>query len=155
MSEQPPTSLDDEPDDFGEVEDFDAWRSQQRAKRTGGRRVKVFGRVVALPTSLPLGLQLSLDDISNVDDVRRIVGILYGEDALDHWVECDVDMADFQTLMAWGMASADGQRITFDEAARLVAEATKEKAAAGKARAPKKAKKRKRGPGGGSPAAGR
>lgn len=130
-----------------EVEDFDAWRAQQRAKRTGGRRVKVFGTVVTLPSSLPLGVTLSMDDLgdsSDIDDVRDVVGILYGKDALDHWIAEGVDLDDFQILMAWGVASASGQNITFDRAAELVAEAEKKKATRGKAGKGKRKKKRKR-----------
>lgn len=132
-----------------EVEDFDAWREQQKAKRAGGRRVKVFGRVVALPSSLPLGLTISMDDLagsSDIEDVQQVVGVLYGKGALDHWIAEGCDLEDFQVLMAWGVASASGQRITFDRAVELVAEAEKKKATAkaGKARKGKKKGRRKR-----------
>ncbi|MGH2820564.1 MAG: hypothetical protein ACRDJ5_07925 [Actinomycetota bacterium] len=146
----PPTPRQpDEPDldeqEAAEVEDFDAWRAQQKAKRGTGRRVRVFGRVVTLPTSMPLGLTISMDtlsDSSDLKDVQHVVGELYGKGALDHWIKQGVDLDEFQVLMAWGVASANGQRITLDEAAALVAGAAK-KATTGKAQGRKKPKRKR------------
>lgn len=143
-------------EEAAEVEDFDAWREQQKAKRGRGRRVRIFGQLVDLPSSMPLGLSISMDTLSessDLADVQEVVGALYGRDALDHWIAEGVDLFEFQVLMAWGIAGASGKRLTFDEAADLVVEAEKKKAATpGKA---KKRKGKKRGPGGGSPATGR
>lgn len=133
-------------DAAAEVEDFDAWRAQQKTKRAGGRRVKVFGRVVALPSSLPLGLTIGMDDLADSDsleDVQQVVGVLYGRGALDHWIAEGCDLDDFQVLMAWGVASASGQHITFDRAVELVAEAGKKKATRGKAGKRKKPKRKR------------
>lgn len=141
----------------GEVADFDQWREQQRRRRGGGHRVRAFGREVELPTSIPLGLTLDLDHLSgssDLADIKRIVGQIYGADALDHWIDGGVELEDFQVLMAYGIAAANGQNITFERAAELVAEARakQEAKAQGKGR---KGKKKRKGPGGGSPATGR
>jgi hypothetical protein len=146
--------------DVDEVADFDAWRSEQRARRGGGKRVRVFGRVVEMPTSIPLGLTIDMDRLAGSDDLRdiqRVVGQVYGAQALDHWIEHGVELEDFQVLMAYGVATAGGQDITFDRAAELVAELRAKDAARQQARAEgkdRKKKRKKRGPGGGSPAAG-
>ncbi|MGH3323263.1 MAG: hypothetical protein ACRDOV_02390 [Streptomyces sp.] len=144
--------------DGGEFDDFDAWRQAQRAKRGQGKRVRIFGRVVEMPTSLPLGLSLDLDELatsSEREDLERIVGEIYGADALDHWVSGDADVQDLQVLLAYGIAVASGMRdITFARAAEMVADLQR-KAAEGQLPGKARKKSKKRGPGGGSPATGR
>ncbi|TDD25056.1 hypothetical protein E1287_37635 [Actinomadura sp. KC06] len=151
----PHTPQPDEPDldaleaaeEAAEVEGFDAWRAQQQARRAGGRSTTVFGRVVTLPSSMPLGLSISMDNLSgssDIKDVRKVVGALFGKGALDHWIASGVDLFEFEVLMAWGVASANGQHITFERAAELVKEAEARKAARGKARQGKKKARRKR-----------
>lgn len=147
----------DEPEDLDGVEDFDAWRREQKAKRGAGKRVRIFGHVVEMPTSLPLGLTIELDKVaasSDMDDIKKIVGHVYGPNALDQWVAGGADLEDFQVLLAYGVASAAGQNLTFEDAAAKIADLRAQEAKRGKA--PKKANKKgkKRGPGGGSPAAG-
>jgi hypothetical protein len=132
-----PDELDDD------IEDFELWRTKQKAKRKR-KRARIFGRVVTLPTSIPLGLSMDeakLRRSSNEDDLKLIVGHLFGKDALEHWASQGADLEDFQVLLTYGYAHADGQDITFEEAAQIAAEARaeEEKREAGKAR--KKAKK--------------
>jgi hypothetical protein len=156
MENMTPHTPQHDPDQADEVADFDQWREQQRRRRGGGKRVRAFGQLVELPTGMPLGLTLALDHLSgssDLADIKRIVGQIYGADALDHWIANGVELEDFQVLLTYGIAAANGQAITFERAAELVAEARAKQEVKAQGKARKKGKKR--GPGGGSPAAGR
>lgn len=131
-----------------DVEDFDAWRAARKAARGGGKRTRVFGRLVTLPTSLPLGLITELEEASgssSMDDVKTIVGRLYGEDALEYWSSTDADLEDFQILLGYGMSVAQGQNRTFDEIAATVEQALTEHEKKAEEKA-KKARKRSGNP---------
>ncbi|WP_018350944.1 hypothetical protein [Longispora albida] len=121
-----------------EVEDFDAFWQRHTTGRTQPR-ARIFGALVPVPMSLPLQVLYERDrlaDSEDLGDTRRLVAMVWGEDALDEWSRAGCDMAQFQILLAYGFARASGQVVTFDEIAARVAEATAAKAAAGKAQAP-------------------
>lgn len=75
----------------------------------GTRARDVFGRDVELPESMPLEFDATanaLKDSKDPEDTKRLVGILFGHDALDHWTSqrCTVDQ--FGVLLMWGSANA-------------------------------------------------
>ncbi|MBA9003731.1 hypothetical protein [Thermomonospora cellulosilytica] len=149
MTENPSTIDADEVDEAGEAGetiDFNAWLATEQAARGGGKRIRVFGKVIALPTDLPLGFTLALDqtsESSDLDDVKKMVAALYGDDALDHWVKEGLGLFGFQVLLAYGSAVAAGQTVTLDEVAAKVREANKQREQ-GKAQKPGRGKKGKR-----------
>ncbi|HEY3683471.1 MAG TPA: hypothetical protein VGL93_10550 [Streptosporangiaceae bacterium] len=137
----------DDQEDEGDAYDFDAWRASEAARRAAEdrpRTVRLFGRSVPVPTSVPLGVAMHGGKSADDDKaVRASVAALYGADALTHWAENGATLDDLQVLLAWGMAVAAGREVSFERAVELLAEA-KEKEAAGKARARPKTRRRGR-----------
>lgn len=109
-------------DEFG-TEDFDAfWESRTRKVRL----TKIMGQVVELPPALPLRFEMEARRVErsrSEEDVRRLVGILFGEDALDGWIERGLDSEQFPVLLAWGPRVIAGQDITLAEVADLIEKA--------------------------------
>lgn len=89
-----------------ESEDFDAfWRGVER-KPTVLRNV--FGVDVVLPPALPLRFEVEArraQESSSEEDTRRMVGLLFGDDALDAWVAKGMDVDQFAVLLMWGTAN--------------------------------------------------
>lgn len=122
------------PDDG--VEDFDAfWNAQKRQ----GRRVRLFGEVIELPAALPLQFEMEarrLQRSKRDQDVTRLVGILFGEDALETYAKAGMDIEQFRLLLAWapraiaGQKGKDGQPLTLAEVAAELAEADAKDSAA-------------------------
>lgn len=118
------------------TEDFDAfWSSQKRT----GRRVRLFGEVVELPPALPLQFEMEarrLQRSKRDKDVTRLVGILFGEDALERYAAAGMDIEQFRLLLAWapraiaGQKGKDGQPLALAEVAAELAEADAEDGAA-------------------------
>jgi hypothetical protein len=128
--------------------DFDAWRAAQKAKRRA-ETVTIFGQQVAVPTSITLDLSLRIQeaDTEDVELTQELVGELFGVDELERWRAAGCDVEEFAVLLAWGSACAQGDRITFTQAAAL-AEAARREEREGKApsgnRAARRAASRKR-----------
>lgn len=143
-------------DEAGEYDDFDAWLASQAS----GRRVKILGEIVTLPDDIPLGYRAKLTRAQHSDDeeeIKELVGLIFGEGALDRWTEANIGIRAFQTLLVYGDAHLAGKPVTFAEAAEAVRKAA-DADAGPEGKAPtgrKKTKKGRRGPGGGSPATGR
>lgn len=144
MTNNPTPHLDPEVENF---DDFDAWRRARLAARGETKPVTVFGREVVLPTGLPLGWTIEMETAAASDDpkiIRKMVGVLYGDDALDWFIEAGCTTDEFEILLAFGFAHADGKPVSFQRAAELVAEANEERrVAAEKERAEGKVPARK------------
>jgi hypothetical protein len=121
-----PVEYDPTPVDADGVEDFDAFWDQQNRK---GARVRIMGEVVQLPPAMPLQFQLEsqrLDTSEDDDDVRRVVGLLFGSDAIDRWAEAGMDLQQFRVLLAWAPQRIQGGTMSLAEVAARLAEAETE-----------------------------
>lgn len=121
------------------VEDFDAfWASRKRKDRA----TTIMGVATKLPPSLPLQFEMEAKRLSRSKrdkDVRKLVGILFGEDALAKWSERGMDLEQFMVLLAWAPRAIAGQPVTLAEVADEVAARLAEdraKAASGEGDAP-------------------
>lgn len=122
MSDHDQTPESVEYDDTG-AEDFDAFWQEHDAKRKP-RTIKVAGEVIELPRALPLAFQLETkraERSEDIGDVRKLIGLLFGSDRLDHWIESGMDDEQFQVLLAYTPAKVQGSDITMAEAAEFVA----------------------------------
>lgn len=101
-----------------ESEDFDAfWATADRKPAT---LRNVFGVDVTLPPSLPLKFEVEArkaQDSKDENDTKRLVGILFGDNALDTWTEVGMDLEQFSVLLMWGTANTREPRsMTLHEA---------------------------------------
>jgi hypothetical protein len=109
-------------DEFG-TEDFDAFWEARNRKR---RRTNIMGQSIELPASLPLQFEMEARRVErsrNEDDIKRLVGILAGPDALDGWIERGLDAEQFAVLLAWLPRVIVGQKVTLAEIADAIASA--------------------------------
>jgi hypothetical protein len=109
--------------DENSVEDFDAfWASRERR----GKTTTIMGRTVELPPALPLQFEMEarrLERSKREKDVHRLVAILFGPDALDHWRKAGMDAEQFAVLLAWAPQVVAGNDVTLAEVADAVAKA--------------------------------
>lgn len=107
----------------GGFEDFDAfWASRDRKRKT----TNIMGQLVTLPASLPLQFELEAKRLARSKrdkDVRKLVGILFGEDMLAGWAERGMDLEQFQVLLAWAPQVIAGEHVTLAQVADQLAEA--------------------------------
>lgn len=138
--------------------DFDRWRASRDTRSRIG--ITIGGREYRLPKQPPLMFTLERQRLQGElteDDVRRLVGLLYGENALDEFAEAGLDHDDLGVLLLWGGANcgAETERVTLDEA---YAEYERMEREAAEGKAPNRATRRaaaKRKPGSRSSASGR
>lgn len=118
-----PIEYDPTPLDSAGVEDFDAfWQSQERT----GIPVRIRGEVVTLPPALPLQFELVARRKKNSKDPRdteKLVGILFGEDALTKWAGAGMDSEEFAVLLAWATQRIGGGTMSMAEVAAKLQEA--------------------------------
>lgn len=109
-----------------ETEDFDAFWSAQDRKPTTLRNV--FGVDVTLPPSLPLRFEVEarkVQDSKGEDDTKRMVAILFGDDAMDTWTERGMDIEQFAVLLMWGTSNTRTPgSMTLTEAREIIATRT-------------------------------
>lgn len=121
-AEREPVEYDPNPVDADGVEDFDAyWSEQDRA----GTRVRIMGQVVQLPHSLPLRFELEAKRLrrSKKDsDVRHLVGLLFGQDALQAWTEAGMESHQLSVLLAWAPMRLAGNDVSFGQVEAMMAE---------------------------------
>lgn len=116
------TTTPDQLEDEQAVEDFDAFWTEHRAGRKP-RVTTIMGEQVELPHSLPLRFELEAKRLQRSKrdrDVKRLVGILFGDGALDRWTEKGMDLEQFKVLLAWAPRAIAGQKLTLAEVAREV-----------------------------------
>ena len=110
-------------DNADQTEDFDAFWAQRERKR---KSTTVMGVAVELPASLPLQFELEarrLQRSKRDKDVRTLVGILFGADALDTWTAKGMDLEQLMVLLAWAPQVLSGQDVSLAEVADQVAKA--------------------------------
>lgn len=103
------------------TEDFDAfWAARKRTRRS----TKIMGQLVTLPPSIPLQFEMEarrLERSKTDQDVQHLVGILFGPDALDGWIEAGLDAEQFAVLLAWAPGAITGSGMTLAEVADHIA----------------------------------
>lgn len=111
---------------------FDTYWAQVSNTRTETIR----GVPVHVPNDVPMVLEQRMSDLQDSDreeDIAELVALLFnvGADTLDTWRSKGMGLTEFQVVLAWGLAHANGKELTFAEAHELVRQAEAE----GKARA--------------------
>lgn len=89
-----------------EGEDFMEFWAAQKRKATKLRNV--FGVDVELPPSLPLDFELqakAVEDSQDENETKKLIGVLFGDEALDHWTRSGIDLDQFAVLLLWGTAN--------------------------------------------------
>lgn len=114
------------------------------AEASGGRTEVIRGVEVTVPTDIPLAMEQRVNDLQaseSEEDFAELITLLFGIDALESWREAGMGLLELQTVLAWGIAQANGKELSFGEAFELV----KQQADAGKApnRATRRAASRK------------
>lgn len=124
----------------------------------GGRRTTVvMGVEVAVPNDVPFGFSErfeALKDSTSEDDAAELIALIFGDEAADAWMAPPrIGLRKLLTILAWGMAQASGQDITFAEAYKGVTEGltAEGKAPTGKNRAARRAAPKPRSAAGGGP----
>jgi hypothetical protein len=115
-----------------ETQSWDDFWAEVNAKP---RTETIRGVTVPVPADLPLNFQqraTALKDSERDEDVRELVGLIFGEGILDRWIEAGMGAREFQVVCAWGYANGSGNATTFREAYDIVMQA----AAEGKAPTP-------------------
>lgn len=111
----------------------------------------ICGVEVLVPQDMPLNLAARLEELEqseSEDDLHELVGLLFGEGALADWQDAGMTVRQFQVALAWGIAHANGQDISFAEAAARVQAAEQGKAQPNRAARRAAAKPRSNGTGG-------
>lgn len=126
---------------------WDAFWAEVNAKPAATEVIR--GVTVPVPADLPLGFQQRVAQLQNSDrdeDVRELVGRIFGDDILDRWIAADMGARELQIVMAWGIANGGGRPTTFQEAYDMVvaAEAEGKEASAPPNRAARRAASTKR-----------
>ena len=129
---------------MSEQHDFDAWRAEQAAARKP-ETVVIFGQDVSVPTAISLDLSMRVDetDEDDLDTLTELVAEMFGDGELQRWREAGCTTREFAVLLAWGNACGQGESLSFEDAARLIADRTSGKARPNRADRRGKAKSRR------------
>lgn len=109
-----------------DTQSWDAFWGEVQADR---RTETIRGVTVAVPSDLPLIFQQranALRDSTDDNDMRELVGLIFGDDVLDRWINAGMGLREFQVVCAWGYANGSGRPTTFAEAYELVTTAEAE-----------------------------
>lgn len=113
-----------------ETVDTSSWDAFWAEVNTSAQATETIrGVTVPVPSDLPLGFQqrvTQLQDSDRDEDVRELVGLIFGEGVLDQWIAADMGSREFKVIMAWGIANGGGKPTTFREAYDLVTKAEAE-----------------------------
>ncbi|MCX5197229.1 hypothetical protein OOK31_25580 [Streptomyces sp. NBC_00249] len=106
---------------------FDAYWAEVSSTATETIR----GVTVRVPFDIPMAMEQRLADLqesAREEDLAELVSLLFdiGPDAFATWKQAGMGATEFQVVLAWGMAHADGQAMTWAEAHALVLRATSE-----------------------------
>jgi hypothetical protein len=130
----------DESSDELEPETYESWDAfwSEVEGPEKARTETIRGIEVRVPTGLTVRLARRFEQLQNsssMDDITSLLADLYSTDAVEAWIAAGMELLEFQTVMAWSVAQAGGNPITFREALRRIREFdTAKTAAAGKAR---------------------
>ncbi|MBC9714079.1 hypothetical protein H9Y04_16060 [Streptomyces sp. TRM66268-LWL] len=136
-----------------EVADFDAFFAEQAEPERRGVPLKLYGRTYVLPPSLPALFTLQLHRVQHSarpDDIRRLLGSLFGPDAVDHFSEAGMSDRHLGIVLLWATANvAEPGGVSMERAAQLYdeREAARGKAAARQSRPRPKGKGKPRSSG--------
>jgi hypothetical protein len=125
----------------------DFWAEVTPAQRTE----TICGVEVLVPQDMPLNLAARLEQLEqseSEDDLHELVSLLFGEGALEDWTAEGMTVRQFQVALAWGIAHANGQNVSFAEAAARVQAAEQGKAQPNRAARRAAARPRSAGTGG-------
>lgn len=136
-----------------EVADFDAFFAEQAEPEKQGVPLKLYGRTYVLPATLPALFTLQLHRLQSSarpEDIRRLLGSLFGPDAVDHWTEAGMSDRHLGIVLLWSTTNvAKPGAVSMERAAQLYDE---REAAKGKATPrPAQGKPRPKGKGKGKP----
>ncbi|MDX3063412.1 hypothetical protein PV518_14675 [Streptomyces sp. ND04-05B] len=145
MTEQPI----DQAEDVVEVADFDAFFAEQAEPETKGHPLKLYGRTYVLPPSLPALFTLQLHRVQHSarpEDIRRLLGSMFGPDAVDHWTEAGMSDRHLGIVLLWATANvAEPGVVSMERAAQLYDEREDAKGKAAPRRAPAKPRPKGKG----------
>ncbi|MFD8948995.1 hypothetical protein ACFV0B_09100 [Streptomyces xanthophaeus] len=132
-----------------EVADFDAFFAEQTRRAPAGLPLRLYGRAYVLPPKMTTLFALQLQRVhtsAHPDDIRRLLGALFGPDAIDHWAENGMDDRSFGIVLLWSTSNmtAPGSMTMAQAAAEYDARETAQDSA-GKARPRPRPKGKKRG----------
>lgn len=116
MSQTPEVPAGEEP----QHQSWDDFWSEITPER---RTETIRGVTIDVPANLPLKFTRQLEELKASDseeDIRHLVGQLFGENTLDAWVDAGMTSMEFAVALAWGVAQGQGQDISFREAYEVV-----------------------------------
>jgi hypothetical protein len=121
-----------------DVADFDAFFAEQAEPERRGVPLRLYGRTYTLPPTLPALYMLQLHRVmhsARPEDIRRLLGSLFGPEAVDDWAEAGMDDRKLGIVLMWATANvADPGSLSMEQAA--AAYDKREAAKAGKAPRP-------------------
>jgi hypothetical protein len=136
--------LDEQAPAVGDPADFDAFFAEQDTSRPR-ESFTLYGTRYVLPDSLPLMFTLQAErvqDSNDPNDVRKMLGTLFGGDTLDTWAEHGMTDRQFGIVLIYSAANVRTPgSVTMQRAAELHDEQERARAA-GKAPAPNRAARR-------------
>lgn len=114
------------------------------AEVTGARTETIRGVTVRVPVDVPMVLGqriVDLQESEQEEDMAELIGLLFGvgADAFETWKQAGMGVEEFQVVLAWGLAHANGNPITWQDAHRLAQDATSGKVPAPPNRAARRA----------------
>ncbi|MEU9306957.1 hypothetical protein [Streptomyces sp. NPDC048256] len=143
------TAYDDDLDEdqapaVGSSADFDAFFAEQDTSRPR-ESFTLYGALYVLPDSLPLMFTLQAERMQNSNDpndVRKMLGTLFGGDTLDVWAEAGMTDRQFGIVLIYSAANVRTPgSVTMERAAELHDDQEHARTA-GKAAAPNRAARR-------------
>ncbi len=93
------------------------------AETSAGRTEVIRGVEVPVPTDMPIVMERRVEELresESEEDLRELVGLLFGRDILGEWMDQGMGVRELQTVLTWGYAQANGRDITFREALEIV-----------------------------------
>lgn len=108
----------DEPQDDSRYESWDEfWSEVESAEQARTETIK--GVKVTVPHELTVRFARraeALQDSSRMEDVTSLLADLYGKDVVEQWIDKNMGLLEFQTVLAWSIAHASGKPMSFREA---------------------------------------
>lgn len=99
-----------------EVADFDEFWS---AKQRKGLHFRIRGVDCELPPRMPVQFELEarrMENSTDGDDVKRLVGLLVGRKSLDRLLDAGLDEDEFSVLLLWATCNLKGKPMSISEA---------------------------------------
>lgn len=108
--------------DAADTESWDSyWEAAERLRKAPTTVIR--GVTVTVPHDLPLSFDRRAEQLrasGREQDVRELVGILYGPDALDGWIDAGMGQQEFQAVLVYGLAHGRGEAMTVAQAREAV-----------------------------------